>query len=69
MGGRKIPPFLQFYSPPLEEGGVPEGRGGYSPLWNISPFFHSALRLPPFDFRLFFIPPSAFRLPPFLRNS
>jgi len=25
--------FCYFNSPPLEEGGVPEGRGGYSPLW------------------------------------
>jgi len=27
--------LLLFNSPPLEEGGVPEGRGGYSPLWNV----------------------------------
>ena len=32
MGGRTSAPFLIFQLPTLEEGGVPEGRGGYSPL-------------------------------------
>ena len=39
MGGRIDFPLWLFNSPPLEEGGVPEGRGGYSPLWKIIPFW------------------------------
>jgi hypothetical protein len=38
---------LLFYSPPLEEGGVPEGRGGYFPLWNLSLLGPTTPKLPP----------------------
>ena len=41
--------LLSFYNPTLEEGGVPEGRGGYSPLEKLYHLGHDInFRLPPF---------------------